>query len=55
MERHFDRDTLAQLGRSEEAVLAQVAGNRLDGLCLARAWLDSEGEPACSEALLSLV
>jgi hypothetical protein len=47
--------TRARLGRSEEATLAQIAGDRLDGLCLARAWLDSGGEPERSAARMSLV
>ena len=55
MERRFDPGTLARLGRGEAAALAQVAENRLDGLCLARAWLDSGGEPPRSEARMSLV
>jgi len=55
MERRFDPGTLARLGRGEEAALAQVAGDRLAGLCLARAWLDSGGEPTRSQARMSLV
>ena len=55
MERQFDPDTLVRLGRGEETTLAQITNNRLDGLCLARAYLDSHGEPLRSEARMSLV
>ena len=55
MERRFDPSTLQRLGRGEEATLVQVASNRLDALCLARAWLDSGSEPARSQARMSLV
>ena len=54
MERRFDPGTLARLGRGEERALAQVAESRLDGLCVARAWLDAQGEPERSEARMSL-
>lgn len=54
MERRFDRGTLARRGRGKEAALARVVPDRLDRLCLARAWLDSQGEPARSEAHLGL-
>ena len=55
MERRFDPGTLARLGQGERATVAQVGGNRLDGLCLARAYLDSRGEPERSEARMTLV
>ncbi len=55
MERRFDPGTLQRLGRGEAAALAEVAENRLDALCLARAWLDSGGEPPRSERRMSLV
>lgn len=55
MERRFDPGTLQRLGRGEAAALAEVADSRVDGLCLARAWLDSGGEPPRSEARMSLV
>jgi hypothetical protein len=55
MERRFDPGTLQRLGRGEAAALAEVADSRLDALCLARAWLDSKGEPPRSEARMSLV
>lgn len=55
MERRFDPGTLARLGRGDRAIVAQVGGNRLDGLCLARAYLDSHGEPERSERRMSLV
>ncbi|TNC44697.1 hypothetical protein FHG66_20520 [Rubellimicrobium rubrum] len=55
MERRFDGGTLARLGQGHEATLLQVAEDRLDALCLARAWLDSGGEPARSEVRMSLV
>ena len=46
---------LARIGWGEEATLLEVAGDRLDGLGLARAWLDSRGEPERSAARLSLI
>lgn len=55
MERRFDRDMLARIGRGEEATLAQITDYRLDRLCLARAWLDSQGEPERLAARMSLV
>ena len=55
MERRFDPGTLARIGRGEEAVFLELAGNRLDGLYLARAWLDSGGEHLRSEARMSIV
>ncbi len=55
MERRFDPGTLQRLGRGEAAALAEVAENRLDALCLARAYLDSRGEPERSQARMSLM
>ncbi len=55
MERRFDPGTLQRLGRGEAAALAEVADSRLDGLCLARAYLDSRGEPERSQARMSLM
>ena len=54
MEGRFDTDTLARLGRGEATALAQVAPDRVDGLCLAKAWLDSGGEPERSQARMYL-
>lgn len=54
MKRRFDPDTLLRFGCGEERALAEVAPNRLDGLCLARAWLDSGGESERSPARMSL-
>ena len=55
MERRFDPDTLQRLVQGERATVAQVGGTRLDGLFLARAYLDSHGEPEHSERRLSLM
>ena len=55
MERRFDPSALVRLGQGHEATLLQVADDQLDALCLARAWLDSGGEPPHSEARLNLV
>jgi len=55
MERRFDPDTLARLGRGEARALAEVAPNRLDGLCVARAYLDAQGEPPRSQARIYLI
>ena len=52
MERRFTPDTLARLNQGEAHAVAEVGGEggRLDGLCLARAWLDAQGEAERSPA-----